>query len=330
MPSARGPVRVATACIAGGALAGSVVFTLLRLIAPESFWFVLVTSFVPFALVGYLIAAVGLALLRRGMDPVLKRWTNGGIALALAGVVFHGALLVPAYFGSHPTGKPDLTVMALNLRHGSGDATRAVALLRSQHVQLATFEEVTPAELTRLSAAGLRDVLPYSAGAPGPSDAGTMIFSTYPLTSSLPVPLGHDAYRVRVLAPTPFWLVAVHATQPLVSPGGWLADWGVLNRIVPALPGSVILMGDFNTTLDHGPMRDLLGKGFHDAARTANSGWQPTWPSGASFAGIPDLGLIAIDHVITRGAYSAISTETFTVPNTDHRALVARLARPAP
>ncbi|MCW2857646.1 MAG: hypothetical protein JWR52_3261 [Marmoricola sp.] len=290
----------------------------------------LVTSFVPFALVGYLVAAIGLAVLRPGTDPALKRWTTGGIVLALAGVVFHGALLVPAYFGAHPTGKPELTVMALNLRHGNGEATRAVALVRSQHVQLATLEEVTPAELARLSAAGLNQLLPYSAGAPGPNDAGTMIFSTYPLTATQVVPLGHGAYRVRVLAPTPFWLVAVHATQPLVSPGGWRADWGVLNTVVPQLPGSVILMGDFNTTLDHGPMRDLLGKGFHDAARTANSGWQPTWPSGGSIAGIPDLGLIAIDHVITRGAYDAISTETFTVPNTDHRALVARLARTAP
>lgn len=287
----------------------------------------LVTSFVPFALFGYAVAAIGLVLLRRGMDPALKRWANAGIVLALAGVVFHGALLVPAYSGSHPGGKPALTVMALNLRLGSADAARAVELIRSEHVQLATLEEVTPAELGRLQAAGLGALLPYSAGAPGADSAGTMIFSTYPVDQTVRVPLEHGAYRVLVHAPTPFWLIAVHATQPLVSPGGWRADWGVLNTIAPALRGSVILMGDFNTTLDHGPMRELLGKGFEDAARAANSGWQPTWPSGALFVGLPrEIGLVAIDHVLSRGAYEAISTQTYLVAHSDHRALVARLA----
>ncbi len=287
----------------------------------------LVTSFVPFALFGYVVATIGLVLLRRGMEPALKRWVTAGIVLALAGVAFHGALLIPPYFGAHASGKPDLTAMALNLRYGSADATRTVAIIRAEHVTLASMEEVTPAELARLDAAGLRDLLPYSAGAPGPDAAGTMIFSTYPMDQTVRIPLEHGGYRVLVHAPTPFWLLAVHAPQPLVSPGGWRADWGVLNSIAPALRGSVILMGDFNTTLDHGPMRQLLGDGFHDAAQTANSGWQPTWPSGAFFDGLPSiLGLVAIDHVITRGRYDAISTQTFLVPNTDHRALVARLA----
>lgn len=287
----------------------------------------LVTSFVPFALFGYLVAAIGLALLRRGMEPVLRRWATGGIVLALSGAVFHAALLLPAYFGDHPTGRPDLTVMALNMHLGNADATSAVELVRSQKVQVASFEEVTPAEYQRLLAAGLRSTMPYASGTPGPDASGTVIFSAYPVSSPQTVPLSHGGYRVRVLAPTPFWLVAVHAGQPIVSPGGWQGDWGVLNSVVPALDGPVIMMGDFNTTLDHGPMRELLGKGFADAARSANSGWQPTWPSGSNSTGLPRfVGLLTIDHVITRGPYRAISTQTYVVPHTDHRALVALLA----
>ncbi|MFL6062120.1 MAG: endonuclease/exonuclease/phosphatase family protein [Marmoricola sp.] len=313
-----GPARIAVALVAAGALAGSVVLSLLRLLHPDSFWFVLITSYVPYALVGYPVAALVLVLVRRGTPAGLRRWVTGGIVLALAGTAFHAALLLPAYVGAHPHGRPDLVVLNLNLRLGRADAAAVVRLVRSEHVGLAALEEVTPAERQRLLAAGLDRVLPYSAGAPGDGSAGTMVFSTYPLSSATRLPTEHDSYQVSVGAPRPFWFVAVHASQPLVAPGGWRGDWSVLHQVLPGLRGAVVVAGDFNTTLDHGPMRELLGDGFGDAARVANSGWQPTWPSSGP-------GLIAIDHVLTRSGYRAISTQAVVVHGSDHRALVARL-----
>jgi endonuclease/exonuclease/phosphatase (EEP) superfamily protein YafD len=313
-----GPVRVVSALVAGGALAGSVVFTLLRVLRPDSFYFVLATSFVPYALVGYPLAALLLVLLRRSTEPPLRRWVSGGIVLAILGTGFHVGLALPSYLGDHPTGKPDLVVMNLNLHLGTGDAGEATALVRRERVQVVVFEEVTVAERQRLVDAGIAGLLPYEAGAPGAGASGTLVFSAYPLSESERLPLKHGSYRVKVAAPVPFWLVAAHGAQPLVAPGDWRADWSVLNQVLPKLTDPVVLVGDLNTTLDHGPMRDLLGKGFRDAARTANSGWQPSWPHG--------LGLITIDHVISSGPYDAVSTSTYRVRDTDHRALVARLA----
>jgi len=316
-----GPVRVATACIAGAALAGSVVLTLLWLLTPDSFWFVLATSFAPYSLVGFLLAALLLGLLRGRTDEALRPWLTGGVIAGLVGGLFHAALLLPAFVGDHPSGKPDLVVMNLNLRLGHADAEEAVELVRRQHVGLVVFVEVTPAELRKLRAAGVTATLPYEAGQAGAGGSGTMVFSAYPLSQVARVPLQHDGYRIHVAAPVPFWLVAVHVAQPLVGPGNWRADWSVLNQVVPALTEQpVILVGDFNSTLDHRPVRNLLGDGFSDAARTANSGWQPTWPSNG-------LGLIAIDHVLVRGGYRPLTTATFHVAGSDHRALVARLGR---
>ncbi|RNL65230.1 endonuclease/exonuclease/phosphatase family protein [Nocardioides marmoriginsengisoli] len=315
--STHGPVKAAAAFVAGGALAGSVVFTLLRILQPESFWFVLATAFVPYAVVGYPVAAVLLGYLRRTTAPPLRGWVTGGIVLAVFGTGYHLGLTLPSYLGEHPRGDPDLVVMTLNLHLGTGDAEDAVALVRRQRVQVAVFEEVTPGERRRLLAAGVQELLPHEGGAAGRGAAGTVVFSAFPLSDSARIPLDHGSYRIKVAAPTPFWLVAVHGAQPLVAPGDWRADWDVLNQVVPELDGPVILAGDFNTTVDHAPMRDLLGDRFQDAARTSNAGWQPTWPRG--------LGLLTIDHVITSAPYAAISTSTYLVDGTDHRALVARL-----
>lgn len=266
-----------------------------------------------------MVAALGLALLRGATEPVLRRWVGAGVVVSLLGAVFHVVLLVPAYVGDHPTGRPDLVVVNLNLKKGHASAVDAVALVRRQGAGLLVLEEVTPDELGRLHAAGVTRALPYEAGSAGAGGAGTVVFSKYPLSEVAKVPLQHDGYRLAVAAPTPFWLVAVHVAQPLVGPGNWRSDWSVLDQVVPALRGRpVLLVGDFNSTLDHRPMRNLLGDGFADAAGTANSGRQPTWPS-------TGLGLIAIDHVLSADGYRAISTSTYRVPGSDHRALVARL-----
>lgn len=312
-----GPVRVAAACIAAGALAGSLVFTLLWLLRANSFWFVLITSYTPYALPGYLVALGALLLLRAGLATPLRGWVSSACLLAVSGALFHAVLLAPMFLGDHPDRAGELTVLTLNTRRGGADPAEVANQVLAERAQVVVLEEVTPALERGLLAQGLDRELPYVGGASGPDAEGTMVFSEYPLTESAAVPLGHHSYRIRVEAPEPFWLVAVHLSQPLNGQGSaWRGDWSVLNQVVPNLDGPVILAGDFNTTLDHGPMRTLLARGFDDAARQANFGWQPTYPGG--------WGLIAIDHVIVRGAYQAVGGTARTVPGTDHRALVAR------
>jgi endonuclease/exonuclease/phosphatase family metal-dependent hydrolase len=124
----------------------------------------------------------------------------------------------------------------------------------------------------------------------------------------------------------------VHTAQPMSEPVAWHTDHATIATVVRRMEGwkaPLVLAGDFNATLDHAPMRRLLGTGLRDAARQSNAGWQPTWPGGDN----PDhqlpfgLRVMALDHVLFNRQFSAISTSTYSVFDSDHLALVARLAQ---
>jgi len=89
-----------------------------------------------------------------------------------------------------------------------------------------------------------------------------------------------------------------------------------------------LVVGDLNATMDHVPMRSLVGIGFQDAATQADSQWQPTWPAAGEVSrlGFSVPSLVPIDHVLLSKGMRALHTESVTVQDTDHRALVATVA----
>jgi endonuclease/exonuclease/phosphatase (EEP) superfamily protein YafD len=284
------------------------------------------TSFVPLAVLGYAIAALAWWLLRRAGVGAWRRVSTLAALVAVAGLLAHAAWLAPSYLGSHASGRPDLTVLTSNLRLGLADASSVTALAKDQHADVVVVEEATPDELTALD--GLRQQLPHVAGQSYLGAYGTVVFSRFPLEQVTGIPVSKGGYQMRVAAPTPFTLIALHTSQPATWPDLWRKDHAAVLAAVRRLDGPVIVAGDFNATLDHRPMRDLLGAGLSDAAVQANSGWQPTWPSDrAAGRGLPEgLSVMAIDHVLVSRQFSAISTSTHVIKNSDHRALLARLA----
>lgn len=283
------------------------------------------TAFVPFALVGYAVAAGAWLVVRRlggGRRPV----STTALAVSLLGLLLHAGLLAPAYLGSHASGRPDLTVLTANLRLGQAHPATVLRLLEDSGADLAVFEEVTPEILTAIVHG--EHGFSYYAGEPAPGAYGTVVVSRYPLERETVLPLSKGTWRIQVAAPRPFTLVAVHTAQPLFGYAQWNADHAALQAATASIHGPLVVAGDFNATLDHRPMRQLLASGLSDAARQANSGWQPTWPGAADAAGaLPfQLGVMALDHVLVSKQFSAISTRTYVVPGSDHRALLARLA----
>ena len=89
--------------------------------------------------------------------------------------------------------------------------------------------------------------------------------------------------------------------------------------------GPTMVVGDFNATRDHPTFRSILDLGLHDAADQADSGWQPTWPTGARAWYLWPV--ITIDHVLVSPEFTGVRTTTLDVEGTDHRALVADLDR---
>jgi endonuclease/exonuclease/phosphatase (EEP) superfamily protein YafD len=321
-------VRMLMAAVAVILLAGSLVLTYAHISTPESKLWVLATSFSPYALVGFVVALLLLLVARLGAGVAIRRLALYGGVVALVGAVAHAVWLAPLYAGKHPTGKPDLTVMTLNLRFGLGDADKTVELATARKVDVLVLEEVTPEELVKLDADGLNVLLPNRYGTADPGVAGTVISSAYPLEQGKQLAVHNGGYQVRVLAPKPFWLVAVHTGQPLTSLSVWRSDHAAIHQAVAALKGPKIVAGDFNATLNHAPMKALLDLGLHDAAEQANSGWQATWPGDTKArSGFPiPFGLIAIDHVLSSSPFGAISTQVVKIDGTDHKALIAELA----
>lgn len=326
------PASYAGALVALAVLAGSGVLSLsVPLRSDQQFW-VLAASFVPWATVGYLLALIMVLVLRRGVSGTLGRLVTVAAVLSLLGVGLHVALLVPSYAGKHAEGNADLTVLGFNMHFGQADIGATARLIERENPEVIVLTEATPEAVRALAEKGIGGPdsrWPHQGGEPLPSVAGTVAISAYPLSGEQRIDIGTGAYRMRVEAPTPFWLSAVHTTQPLNSNDLWRHDFGLLVADARELDGPRMEIGDFNATLEHGRMRDLLDTGLHDAAIEANSGWQPTWPSPGSrrLAGVPvPISVMAIDHVLLSKDFSAVSTSVHSVPGTDHEALVAQLA----
>jgi endonuclease/exonuclease/phosphatase family metal-dependent hydrolase len=295
--------------------------TVARFLRTDLRWPILLASFSGYALLGFAAVLLACAVaVRRSRH----RWWLGLAALvALAGLVVQGLAQAP-YFVGGASGKPNLTVMTSNLEFGRGDAATVVRTVAERGVDVLVLEEVTPTELTALKAAGLDDLLPHQQGTAVVTAAGTMVFSRWRLDDARPFQVRNTGLDLRVGAPTPFRLLAVHAAQPVLEPKTWRRD---MDRIrvraaTSTAEGPTIVAGDFNATRDHQPWRAILGGGLRDAAEQAGSGWQPTWPH-SHRSWVPPV--IAIDHVMTSHQYAATRTRTVVVAGTDHRALVANL-----
>ncbi|HEU0087636.1 MAG TPA: endonuclease/exonuclease/phosphatase family protein [Pseudonocardiaceae bacterium] len=109
-------------------------------------------------------------------------------------------------------------------------------------------------------------------------------------------------------------VVAVHTVAPVgrVQPAEWRAELADLPGPLPG-PSTRLLVGDFNATLDHQPLRTLLEAGYRDAADVLGQGLRPTWLADTSL--IP---IAAIDHVLVEQGGSVQSFATLPLPGGDH------------
>jgi endonuclease/exonuclease/phosphatase (EEP) superfamily protein YafD len=298
-------------------LAPWVVFLALRLAGVgTNQWLVAANGATPYVAAATLIPIV--------LAVVLRVWPA-----ALAGVAviaIFAALVLPRAFGgpteATPPGPP-LRVLAVNMKRGEGSPQELAGLVDELAPDVVSVEELTPALAERLDAAGLADALPHRRLEPGQGPNGTGLYSRYRLGA--PVDEVRSGYAVLVSAMVdapgsqPVEISAVHTAPPTAA--GWSHDLDGISA-APA-DGRALLMGDFNSTIDHAPFRGVLDRGWADGAATVGSGLVPTWPEGRR---IPPL--FAIDHVLVGDAIGVRSFSAHDVAGTDHRAVFAELQLP--
>jgi endonuclease/exonuclease/phosphatase (EEP) superfamily protein YafD len=275
------------------------------------------------ALTPYVIAAgVVLALL----TLVARRWITGLLVVVM--VLALSALLGPRYLAEEQpsAGGPHLRVMAVNLYLGQGDARTIVDLVHRQEVDILALPELTPAAVSALDRAGLAEALPYRVFDERPGGDGSGIASNMPLRRIVLVDgstLAQPSTVVELPGNEDLELTAVHVQPPLSSSsvGTWREELAALPRATPDRRVR-ILAGDFNATLDHAAFRDLVDRGYADAAEETGEGFAPTW---ASWPTGPPL---TIDHILADSRCAISSYAVFDVPGSDHNAVLAEVVLP--
>lgn len=250
-------------------------------------------------------------------------------AAVLVPLIASVAWLVPVFTASSVASAApvELRVATLNATMGQADASAIVAMVADRSIDVLAVEELTPAEVDALHAAGLDDALPYSELLPQLGVEGTGVWSRLQFNSAMSVQgLRSHAVRVSVtVGKEPVTIYAVHPAAPgLFDHSTWATDMAKLAALLAPRNGAVLVAGDFNTTRDQRSFRELEDLGFADAADQAGAGFLPTFPQGR----LP-LPVVAIDHIIARDVpFVARDVTAVTIPGADHRALVVTYAGP--
>ena len=271
----------------------------------------------PYLLIGAPVAAVSFGIQRNW--PLLA----AAVAVTVAAVVVQLPLFRKV---TAPSGTA-LRFMSANLRYGRAEA-EPVVRYAEEGADIVALQELTPAALSRLEAAGLDRMFPHRALREMDEPGGVGIWSRYPitdvriddgfwlgmLTADIQVPGARTTTRV----------MTVHLSAPWPDPlQGWRDDLArladTLLKTARASSGPVLLAGDLNATPDMREFRRLLRQGYHDAGAQAGAGVVRTHP-----ADIVAPPVFAVDHILTRG-YVATSVRTLQIPGSDHRALLAQL-----
>ncbi|MEV0358742.1 endonuclease/exonuclease/phosphatase family protein [Nocardia sp. NPDC050697] len=276
---------------------------------------VLAAALAPYLMLGAVVAV----LLFAG----LRSWAGVVVAVLVAGVA--AWTQAPLFHGEPATGSgPELTVAQANLLFDGADPAAFVGLVRERAVDLLTVNELTPAALDGLTAAGLDALLPHRYVAPGRTASGTGIWSRFPLTGTVEF----DGFVLNQLGATaeipgagPVTVFALHPVPPVYGIDVWADELERLRALVGRAPDDrpVVVGGDFNATHDHAQFRRWLTGRLRDAAEQSGAGLLRTYPADTWY---PPL--VGIDHILLAGG-RAHGVETVPLPGADHRALVARV-----
>ena len=257
-----------------------------------------------------------------------RRWLLVGAAATVSAAA--AATQIPQYVSDKTEnarwGVAPVRVMSVNLCLGNAIAASLVESAL-ENADVVAVQELTPEGLVRLSAAGMDAAFPYRHVHPRAGAHGIGLWSKFALSQARTIaaprmPFAAAKIEVPGAHADPL-LVVIHVTNPWHI-DGWAADIRRLSNTLRDAEdwsdgAAVIVAGDFNSTLDMRPFRDVLRLGYRDAADQAGAGFTLTFPGS-----MPVPPLAAIDHILVRRC-TALTARTLTVPGSDHRALVATM-----
>lgn len=277
-------------------------------------------------LVAYTPYGLLLSLLALLFVVLCRRWLAAGfLLLAVIGLAL---VVLPREFGGpeRVEGGQPVRVLSLNLGVGYAHADQVADLARVRDADIVAVQELTPEAATELDQEGFLTDYPHRVLQPDSGAAGGGIYSRWPLRDqgSLVAELHQPVVDVEVPGSIPIQVVSVHPMAPTTPTrtGQWSNELKSLPAAYSAdLP--LVLAGDFNATLDHANLRDLLDTGYRDAADVTGDGLVTTWPATIE----PKLP-VTLDHVLAERGISFGQYDVEKVDGTDHRAVIVEMILP--
>jgi endonuclease/exonuclease/phosphatase (EEP) superfamily protein YafD len=274
-------------------------------------------SFTPFVAATAWIPIVAALALRRRAAALVATAAAAALVLAVVPRVLDGP--EPALANGRA-----LHVLTVNLAYGHADPRAVVALADRYDADLVSLQEMTPGAVAALDRAGFAGRYPHRVLDARQGAQGSGLLARHPLTDPRRpqgMRMAMPEATLRVPGAAPVRVKAIHPVPPL---GDDIAVWRDAMRGLPrATPdgGLRMLVGDFNATLDHDELRDLLDSGYVDAADAVGGGLQGTYPSRRRVR-------IAIDHVLVDRRVRVTDARVRYVPGSDHRAVTAAMLLP--
>jgi endonuclease/exonuclease/phosphatase (EEP) superfamily protein YafD len=227
-----------------------------------------------------------------------------------------------------------LRVMTANVLYDRGDMAALLEQAKVDDVDVLAVQELTSGALTALEHAGIDGLLPFRVTHPAGRGNGSALFSRHPLTPTTgdtparrhPCGMLQAAATIHVPGAGPVHIESAHPCAPRRRQ---TACWAQNLAAQPPAGGDIplVLLGDFNATLDHGPLRRLLRTGYRDAAAVRGRGLAPTWPF-VRTRGLPPMPRVTLDHVLADQRIGISDAGTRPLPGSDHRAVFAELHLP--
>lgn len=282
----------------------------------------------PFLMAGAVVTVVAFWFAR------LRVLTGFAVALVLVVASTQAPLFLVDARPDAVTAVP-LVVAQANLMVGHTDPAAVVALVRDNDVEVLTIEELTQTQLDGLVIAGLERFLPYEAALPAGGAAGTGIWTKRAMTRiSVLAASTFRSIVVRTTASTgdPVTVIAAHPRPPINGRAGiWASELRSLDEQLEArlleTDDPIVVGADLNASWDMAQFRSLLGDGFSDAAELAGAGITATYPTDTVVLGVTMPPILALDHVLVRGA-DVSRVRVLDLPGSDHRGLLATVLVP--
>jgi endonuclease/exonuclease/phosphatase (EEP) superfamily protein YafD len=221
---------------------------------------------------------------------------------------------------------PTLTIAAANVLFENRRPNDGAAALAKVDADVIVLVELTPELVDSMRTVGLLDRYPYIEMTPVKGAAtGSGIFSKLPfagkqvdqaqgrLVHSVDVVVGNQTVQIVELHP--------QAPSGATMLGSWEKQIEDHTSIVDKRTGPMVLAGDLNASYLHPPYRKLLSHGLRDAHEVAGAGLTFSFPLGSS---VPPV--TRIDHALITKEIAVLSMSEMTIPGSDHRGFVTRLA----